>query len=103
MYQRPGVLIGLSSCQSAPLYQRGSFGVRLIISPPLPTGIGSAMGPFMPSSFFRMSCTGRIQYPVFHQSTGGGLAARSHDFDNRIRSSWERSDGKVGRCGFWLV
>ena len=100
MYHRPGTLIRMLSCHSAPLYHLGSFGVRLIISPPLPTDIGSAKGPFIPSSFLRMSCTGRIQYPFSHQSTAGGCAARSHDFDNRIRSSCKMFDGNIGRCGF---
>ena len=28
------------------------------------------------------------------------VSAKSHDFESRIRSSWEMFAGNVGRCGF---
>src|SRR4030042_2087968 len=99
MYHKPGVLMRMLSWKRTPLYHLGSFGVRLIISPPLPTDIGAAKGPFGPPTSLRMSCTGRIQNAL-SQSTGGILAARSQYFESRIRSSWEVFAGDIGWCGF---
>src|SRR5579871_4735101 len=41
MNQRPGMLIRMLSWKSPPRYHAGSFGARLIIAPPVATGIES--------------------------------------------------------------
>src|SRR5512133_1625761 len=38
----PGILMGMLSCHSPPLYHAGSLGARFIIAPPVGTGIASA-------------------------------------------------------------
>src|SRR3989442_3489575 len=76
MNQRPGTFSGMLSCQSPPLYHAGSFGSRWIIRPPVATGMASAKIPRGPSTFFKMSCTGRCQ-SAFDQSTGGRRRAQA--------------------------
>src|SRR5678816_4677087 len=61
MNHRPGMLIGMLSCHSPPRYQAGSLGARLIIAPPVATGIESAKMPRGPSTALMMSCSGRCQ------------------------------------------
>ena len=99
MNQNPGTLIVLSSCQSPPRYQAGSFGVRLIIAPPVATSMRSAKIPCGPSTALMMSISGRCQ-SAFDQSTGGNCCARSNDFDARIKSSWDVFGGNIGRAWF---
>src|SRR5262252_2463922 len=96
MNQKPGTLIFMLSWNRPPLYQAGSLGARLIIAPPVETGISSAKIPFGPSTAFRMSISGRCR-SACDQSTGGGCWARSKDFEARIRSSCEASGGNIGR------
>src|SRR4028119_1667170 len=96
MSQNPGILIFILSCQIPPLYHAGSFGVLLIIAPPVGTGISSAKMPRGPSTALMMSISGR-RLRAFDQSTGGDCWARSKDFDARIRSSCEVLGGNIGR------
>src|SRR4030042_238837 len=92
MYHRPGTLMRVLSWKSAPRYQAGSFGVRRIMASKTFLGAPTEL---------RMSCTGRTQNALV-QSTGGNLAARSHDFESRMRSSCDMFGGNIGRCGFSL-
>src|SRR5690242_11166679 len=45
MNQNPGTLIFMVSCQRPPLYHAGSLGARVIMAPPVSTGMGSAKMP----------------------------------------------------------
>src|SRR5678815_1795127 len=99
MYQSPGMLMGMSSCHSPPLYQAGSFGARWFIPPPVAAGISSAKIPCGPSTAFMMSCSGRCQSAV-DQSIGGSCCARSKAFDARIRSACDVPGGNIGRTWF---
>src|SRR5690606_9654138 len=78
--QKPGMLIFILSCHSPPLYQAGSFGVRLIIAPPVGTGISSAKMPRGPSIALKISLTGRCRRAC-DQSTARDCWARSNHFD----------------------
>src|ERR1035438_2471684 len=91
MNQKPGTLMGWSSCQSPPRYQAGSFGVRLIIAPPVETSIWSAKIPCGASTALRMSIFGRC-VRAFAQSTGRQLLGEierlrsaDHIFLRRVR------------------
>src|SRR5215471_2768192 len=97
--QKPGTLMFMLSCHKPPLYQAGSLGARLIIAPPVATGISSAKIPFGPSTAFRMSISGKCR-SACDQSTGGACCARSKDLDARIKSSCEVPAGKIGRTWF---
>src|SRR5687768_11571128 len=101
MNHRPGMLMRMLSWYSPPRYQAGSFGARLIIAPPVGTGIESAKIPRGPLIGLKMSCAGSVQN-AFDQSTGGLRPARSQNCDSLIRSSCEVPGGNIGRCGFWL-
>ena len=59
MNQKPGTLMGLSSCHNPPRYHAASLGVRLIIAPPVETSSRSAKIPCGPSTALIMSCSGR--------------------------------------------
>jgi hypothetical protein len=91
--------IRMSSWYRPPRYQAGSFGVRLIIAPPVATGIESAKMPRGPSSAERRFCTGSVQ-KAFAQSTGGRRCAKSNDFDARISCSCVAFAGNIGRTWF---
>src|SRR5215831_451676 len=94
--QNPGTLMFMLSCQRPPLSQAASLGARLIIAPPVATGIASAKIPFGPSTAFKMSISGKWR-KAWDQSTGGGCCARSNDLDARIKSAWEALAGNIGR------
>jgi hypothetical protein len=89
----------MSSCQSPPLYQAGSFGLRWIMRPPVVPGVASAKIPCGASIAFRTSSTGRCQN-AFSHSTGGSSCARSKAFAARTRSSCFVSGGNIGRTWF---
>src|ERR1035437_8399495 len=91
-----GTLMGCSSCHKPPLYQAGSLGVRLIIAPPVSTGILSAKLPCGPSTALIISITGRC-CSALDQSMGGNCCARSNAFEARIKSSCEVFGGNIGR------
>src|SRR5262245_7048535 len=99
MNQNPGTLIFMLSCHSPPLYHAGSFGSRLIIAPPVETGILSAKMPRGPPTSLMMSMTGRC-LSASAQFTGGICGARSNILDARINSSCDVFDGNIGRTWF---
>src|SRR5262249_15278867 len=99
MNQNPGMLIFMLSCHSPPLYQAGSLGARVIMAPPVSTGMGSAKIPCGPSTALMMSFSGKCA-SALDQSTGGNCCARSNDFDTRITSSCDVVGGSMGRTWF---
>src|ERR1035437_753110 len=99
MNQRPGTLMRMLSWKSPPRYHAGSFGARLIIAPPVATGMESAKIPFGPSTALMMSRSGSVQN-AFDQSTGGLCSARSNDFERRTRSCCDVFGGNIGRTWF---
>src|SRR5690349_9400768 len=96
MNHNPGMLIRMLSWNRPPRYHAGSFGARLIIAPPVATGIESAKIPFGPFTSLMMFSSGSVQN-AFDQSTGGRCCARSNDIDSRTRSAWVALFGNVGR------
>src|SRR5688572_17279664 len=96
MNQKPGILIFMLSWNRPPLYHAGSFGVRLIIAPPVGTGISSAKMPRGPSIALKISFTGKC-LNAFDQSTGVDCCARSNHFDARTSSSCVVFGEKTGR------
>ncbi len=84
------------SWNKPPRYHAGSFGARLIIAPPVATGIESAKMPCGPPTSFMMFSSGSVQN-AFDQSTGGRCCARSNDMDSRTRSACVAFFGIIGR------